>query len=63
MVAILLDKDISQKQLTEVTTRAEELRRSGSIVSILPMNKNLGYQIKMLEESGYSSIEKIYRDK
>jgi len=63
MTAILVDKDVPQEQLIEITTRAKELRHDGSIVSILPMNKNLGYQIKMLEESGYSSIEKIYRDK
>jgi len=62
MIAILVDKDISQKQLTEVTTRAEELRHNGSIVSVLPMNKNLGYQIKMLEDYGYSLIEKVYKD-
>ena len=41
----------------------KDLRHDGSTVSVLPMNKNLGYQIKMLEESGYTSIEKVYRDK
>ena len=62
MTAILVDKEISNEKLFEIFDRAEKMRAEGTVVSIISMNKNLGYQIEMLEKSGYTSFDKVYKD-
>ena len=44
----------------EVIARAMEQRRAGEIVTVLPMSKNVGHQIELLEAEGFTKFEKIY---
>lgn len=60
--AILVGREVSRNMYTEIMNKAEELRGKGEIVAILPMMKNIGRQIELLEKNGYSEFEKIYGD-
>lgn len=46
----------------ETFARARQLREAGGHVTILPMRKNMKQQIAKLEEEGYHSFEKVYKD-
>ncbi len=59
-MAILVNKKISTQRLTEVFASAN-LLRSEKIVSVLPMRKNIKFQIEMLEKDGYSLFDKIFK--
>lgn len=58
--AYLIGGRVSRERKTEVIARAMELRRAGEIVTVLPMSKNVGHQIELLEAEGFSTFEKIY---
>ena len=58
--AFLIDKRVSTARKTEVIARAMELRKEGAVATVLPMAKNVGNQIKLLENEGYDKFEKIY---
>lgn len=60
--AVLVDKKVPAERYVEIVKKAEEMRRGGATVSVLPMARNLGRQIELLEGSGYTKFEKIYRD-
>ena len=60
--AILVGKKVSPAQYVDIVKRAEELRQNGGIVSVLPMARNLGRQIDLLEQNGFTEFEKIYGD-
>lgn len=60
MVAFLVSRKVSSEKYGEIVKRAEEMRQTGKTVSVLPMTKNLGRQIELLEKSGYSLFEKVY---
>jgi histidyl-tRNA synthetase len=58
----LVSKKVSPAQYVDIVKRAEELRQNGGIVSVLPMARNLGRQIELLEQNGFTEFEKIYGD-
>ncbi|MBP3426987.1 MAG: histidine--tRNA ligase [Clostridia bacterium] len=58
--AFLIDKRVSTQRKTEIIARAMELRRGGAIATVLPMAKNVGNQIKLLENEGFTTFEKVY---
>ena len=58
--AFLIDKRVSSQRKTEVIAKAMELRQQGMIATVLPMAKNVGNQIKLLENEGYTAFEKVY---
>lgn len=60
--AILVGRKVSSAEYGAIVKRAETLRQAGATVSVLPMAKNLGRQIELLEQSGFSEFEKIYGD-
>ncbi len=60
-VAILIENGVDAKRIAECFARADELRREGKTVSVLPLNKNVKFQIQKLEEDGYTEFEKVYR--
>jgi histidyl-tRNA synthetase len=62
VVAFLVGRKVSPAKYGEIVARAEKLRQTGKTVSVLPMAKNIGRQIELLEKSGYSEFEKIYGD-
>ena len=61
-LAILVHKNVSSEQKVAIFAQAKELRKSGKIVSVYPMKKNLNSQFKSLEEEGYTEFKKIYPD-
>ncbi len=61
-VAILIDKNAPMDKKLETFARARQLREAGGHVTILPMRKNMKQQIAKLEEEGYHSFEKVYKD-
>lgn len=60
--AILVGRKVSPTEYGEIVKRAQELRQAGATVSVLPMAKNLGRQIDLLEQNGFTEFEKIYGD-
>lgn len=60
--AILVDQNITQDQLKDIFARANLLRYSGTIVSVLSRSKNVNHQIEMLQKCGYDTFEKVYKD-
>lgn len=60
MMALLVARKVPSAKYGEIIRRAEELRQGGQTVSVMPMAKNLGRQIELLEKSGYSVFEKVY---
>ena len=58
--AFLIDKRVTRERKTEIIAKAMELRRQGAIATVLPMAKNVGNQIKLLENEGYTTFEKVY---
>lgn len=58
--AILVGKKVPNESYPEIIKKAETLRQAGQSVSVLPMARNLGRQISLLEENGYDKFEKIF---
>ncbi|MBP3656144.1 MAG: histidine--tRNA ligase [Clostridia bacterium] len=58
--AFLIDKRVSSQRKTEIIARAMELRRQGMVATVLPMAKNVGHQIELLEAEGFTGFEKVY---
>ena len=58
--AYLIGNHVSRERKAEVIAKAMELRRAGEIVTVLPMSKNVGHQIELLEAEGFTRFEKIY---
>ena len=58
--AYLIGNRVSRERKAEVIANAMELRRAGAIVTVLPMSKNVGHQIELLEAEGFTQFEKIY---
>lgn len=61
-LAILIDKNAPMEKKLATFARARQLREEGTLVTILPMRKNMKQQIAKLEEQGYHSFEKVYKD-
>ena len=61
-MAILIDKNAPMEKKLATFARARQLREEGTLVTILPMRKNMKQQIAKLEEQGYHSFEKVYKD-
>jgi histidyl-tRNA synthetase len=60
-LAFLVDKEVSEDRLKEVFARANDLRRDGTVVTILALNKNVKYQVETLEKCGYIISEKVFK--
>ena len=58
--AFLIGKKVSLERKAEVLAKARELRAGGAVVTVLPMAKNVGHQIELLEAEGYVKFEKIF---
>ena len=58
--AYLIGNRVSRERKAEVIANAMELRRAGETVTVLPMSKNVGHQIELLEAEGFTKFEKIY---
>ena len=58
--AYLIGNRVGRERKAEVIAKAMELRRAGETVTVLPMSKNVGHQIELLEAEGFTRFEKIY---
>ena len=61
-VAVLIAKDVPIEKKVELFEQAKAMRDEGKTVIIQPMRKNVKQQIKMLEEEGYTTFQKVYKD-
>lgn len=59
-LAILIDKNMSVEKTIDILKEATVLRKSGAIVLVQPLNKNVKYQVENLEREGYTEIRKVY---
>ena len=58
--AFLVSNKAPQARKTQALAEAMELRKAGAVVTVLPMSKNLGHQIELLENEGYTEFKKIF---
>ena len=58
--AYLIGSRVSLERKAEVLATARKLREDGTVVTVLPMAKNMKHQIGLLEAEGYTKFEKIY---
>ena len=58
--AYLLGNRVSLERKAEVLATARRLREDGTVVTVMPMAKNMKHQISLLEAEGYTRFEKIY---
>ena len=58
-VAILYDKRIAISDIATMQKKAMEIRKSGKVVLVQKMNKNVGFQKQKLEAEGYSRFVDI----
>ncbi len=58
--AYLIGNRVSLERKAEVLATARKLREDGTIVTVMPMAKNMKHQIGLLENEGYTKFEKIY---
>lgn len=58
--AFLIGKKVSLERKAEVLANARALRAQGATVTVLPMAKNVGHQIELLENEGFARFEKIF---
>ncbi|MED9822276.1 MAG: histidine--tRNA ligase [Christensenellales bacterium] len=59
-VAYLVGNRVPVARKAEVLAQARKLREDGTVVTVLPMAKNMKHQIGLLEAEGYTRFEKIY---
>jgi len=59
-VAYLIGNRVPLSRKVEVFATARALREDGTIVTVMPMAKNIKHQIELLEAEGYTKFEKIY---
>lgn len=59
-VAFLIGAKVPQEKRMQVLAQADSLRKTGAVVTVLPMNKNIRHQIELLEAEGYTRFEKVF---
>lgn len=62
-LAVLIDKKVTGEDKIKILREAKSLREQGRTVVVQPMQKNMGHQIQMLEEQGYTEFRKVWNDK
>lgn len=58
--AYLLDKRVTTARKVEILSQARAMRENGTVVTVLPMAKNIRRQIELLEAEGFVRFEKIF---
>ncbi len=58
--AVLLDKNLSAEELTQVFADAQAARDDGHVVNVTNMKKNKKFQKENLAQQGYSEFHDIY---
>ena len=58
--AYLIGKKVSTARKAEILAQAQAMRADGTTVTVLPMSKNIGHQIELLEAEGYERFEKVF---
>ncbi|MDO5299876.1 MAG: histidine--tRNA ligase [Clostridia bacterium] len=58
--AYLIGNRVSKERKTEVLATARQLREDGTVVTVLPMSKNMRHQIELLEAEGFTKFEKVF---
>lgn len=60
--AYLIEKGIGGERLCEIIAKAQEVRRDGTHVLVVRMNKNKKFQKDQLTAEGYEEFEEFYKE-
>lgn len=61
-VAFLIEKGIQSEMLCDIISEAQAMRKTGTNVLVVRMNKNKKFQKEQLEEEGYAEFREFYKN-
>ena len=61
-VAFLIEKGIQSEMLCDIISEAQGMRKSGTNVLVVRMNKNKKFQKEQLEKEGYAEFREFYKN-
>lgn len=62
-IVVLMAKDLNKEKAKKTMERANELRKRGKIIMILPRSSNVKYQKENLSNCGFKKFVEIFNDK
>lgn len=61
-VAFLIEKGIQSEMLCDIISEAQAMRKTGTNVLVVRMNKNKKFQKEQLEKDGYAEFREFYKN-
>ena len=61
-VAFLIEKGIKSEMLCDIISEAQAMRKTGTNVLVVRMNKNKKFQKEQLEKEGYAEFREFYKN-
>ncbi len=61
-IAFLVEKDVKSDMLCNIIKEAQELRKSGTKVLVVRMNKNKKFQKEQLTKDGYTEFKEFFKN-
>lgn len=61
-VAFLIEKGIQSEKLCDIISEAQAMRKTGTNVLVVRMNKNKKFQKEQLEKEGYAEFREFYKN-
>ncbi len=61
-VAFLIEKGIQSEMLCDIIKSAQDMRKDGTSVLVVRMNKNKKFQKEQLEKEGYTEFKEFYKN-
>lgn len=61
-VAFLIEKGIQSEMLCDIISEAQAMRKTGTNVLVVRMNKNKKFQKEQLEKEGYAEFREFYKN-
>ena len=61
-VAFLIEKGIQSEMLCDIISEAQTMRKAGTNVLVVRMNKNKKFQKEQLEKEGYAEFREFYKN-
>ncbi len=61
-VAFLIEKGIQSEMLCDIISEAQAMRKAGTNVLVVRMNKNKKFQKEQLEKEGYAEFREFYKN-
>lgn len=61
-MAFLIEKGIQSEMLCDIISEAQAMRKTGTNVLVVRMNKNKKFQKEQLEKEGYAEFREFYKN-